>query len=61
MIVSSCFKIPVSATHAIVGATLAASLYLRGNVGVKWAELAGIGETSGGWGQAAFIPVNQKP
>ena len=42
MIVSSCFKIPVSATHAIVGATLAASLYLRGNVGVKWAELAGI-------------------
>ncbi|GMT36965.1 hypothetical protein PFISCL1PPCAC_28262 [Pristionchus fissidentatus] len=39
MIVSSIFKIPVSATHAIVGATLAATLYLRGNVGIKWAEI----------------------
>lgn len=46
MIVSSVFKIPVSATHAIVGATLAASLYLRGNTGIKWAEIIGIGTTS---------------
>lgn len=43
MIVSSVYKIPVSATHAIVGASLASSLYLRGNVGIKWAEIGGIG------------------
>ncbi|GMT05775.1 hypothetical protein PENTCL1PPCAC_27949 [Pristionchus entomophagus] len=42
MIVSSVFKIPVSATHAIVGATLAATLYLRGNQGIKWLEIIGI-------------------
>ncbi|VDM37557.1 unnamed protein product [Toxocara canis] len=42
MIISSVFKIPVSATHAIVGATLAFTLYLRGNKGVKWAEIVGI-------------------
>ena len=45
MIVSSVSKIPVSATHAIVGATLAASLFLRGNVGIKWPEIAAIGES----------------
>ncbi|KAJ1373494.1 hypothetical protein KIN20_035904 [Parelaphostrongylus tenuis] len=38
MIVSSIYKIPVSATHAIVGASLASSLYLRGNVGIKWTK-----------------------
>ncbi|KAK5966338.1 Sodium-dependent phosphate transporter 2 [Trichostrongylus colubriformis] len=42
MIVSSIYKIPVSATHAIVGASLASSLYLRGNVGIKWSEIVGI-------------------
>ncbi|KIH66159.1 phosphate transporter family protein [Ancylostoma duodenale] len=42
MIVSSVYKIPVSATHAIVGASLASSLYLRGNVGIKWTEIGGI-------------------
>ncbi|CAJ0589688.1 unnamed protein product [Cylicocyclus nassatus] len=42
MIVSSVYKIPVSATHAIVGASLASSLYLRGNVGIKWSEIGGI-------------------
>ncbi|KAF8371848.1 hypothetical protein PRIPAC_78277 [Pristionchus pacificus] len=42
MIVSSVFKIPVSATHAIVGATLAASLYLKGNNGIQWLEIGGI-------------------
>lgn len=46
MIVSSVYKIPVSATHAIVGASLASSLYLRGNVGIKWMEIGGIGERS---------------
>ncbi|GMS86940.1 hypothetical protein PENTCL1PPCAC_9115, partial [Pristionchus entomophagus] len=42
MIVSSVFKIPVSATHAIVGATLASTLYLKGNNGIKWLEIGGI-------------------
>ncbi|VDM58156.1 unnamed protein product [Angiostrongylus costaricensis] len=42
MIVSSIYKIPVSATHAIVGASLASSLYLRGNVGIRWNEIVGI-------------------
>ena len=44
MIVSSIYKIPVSATHAIVGGSLASSLYLRGNVGIKWMEIFGIGQ-----------------
>uniref|UniRef100_A0A1I7XLK3 Phosphate transporter n=1 Tax=Heterorhabditis bacteriophora TaxID=37862 RepID=A0A1I7XLK3_HETBA len=42
MIVSSIYKIPVSATHAIVGGSLASSLYLRGNNGIKWMEILGI-------------------
>ncbi|CAB11776.1 Phosphate transporter [Caenorhabditis elegans] len=42
MILSSCFKIPVSATHAIVGASVATSFYIRGNVGIKWGEIINI-------------------
>ncbi|CAI4224651.1 unnamed protein product [Auanema sp. JU1783] len=42
MVVSSIYKIPVSATHAIVGGSLAASLYLRGNVGINWSEVINI-------------------
>ncbi|CAD6193671.1 unnamed protein product [Caenorhabditis auriculariae] len=42
MILSSCYKIPVSATHAIVGASVATSFYIRGNVGIRWDEIVKI-------------------
>ncbi|CAP36607.1 Protein CBG19336 [Caenorhabditis briggsae] len=42
MILSSCYKIPVSATHAVVGASVATSFYIRGNVGIKWGEIISI-------------------
>ncbi|PAV57493.1 hypothetical protein WR25_23620 [Diploscapter pachys] len=42
MIIASWYKMPVSATHAIVGASVATSLYIRGNVGIRWLEILNI-------------------
>lgn len=44
MIIASWYKMPVSATHAIVGASVATSLYIRGNVGIRWLEILNIGK-----------------
>lgn len=44
MIAASLLKLPVSATHSIVGATLGFSLVARGTQGVNWKQLGFIGK-----------------
>ena len=36
LILATLFRLPVSSTHAIVGATLGFTLLMRGNSGIQW-------------------------